>query len=231
MPSLDGYETFIGMDPAIIGDYFGIAVHILPSEIPEDTDTWQPLLVHLGKLQKGTYSSTWDEINRGVLARYGSFRSLNIDYTNEKTLADFLEGKYGKERVKKTPFTKGESGTKMQMAQVAKAFLENGYAFPDHARIQNPKVRDNVRALKQQIVNEQVLLNPDGSVKFEHKGRHNDLLHAWMLSLAVANEYMVSRLGADAVPVIGPVRGKGPRGIADYRPVLDRHGLSPGDYR
>lgn len=213
MTSIDDYELFIGMDPAIIGDYFGIAVHALPMEIPEDITTWMPLLIYLGKLQKGNYSSTWDELTQGVLSKFQNFRALNIDYTNEKTLADRLEESYGEDRIKKTPFTKGEAGTKMQMAQTAKTFLDNGYKFPDHTKIKNPIILDNVRTLKQQIITEQILLNPDGSIKFEHKGKHNDLLHAWMLSLDVTNEYMVSKLGSDGIFVGGPVHGKyKPRG-------------------
>lgn len=206
MTSLDDYELFIGMDPAIIGDYFGISVHALPNEVPEDTTTWLPLLIYLGKLQKGNYSSTWDELTKGVLSKYQNFRAINIDYTNEKTLADRLEEAYGEDRVKKTPFTKGEAGTKMQMAKTSKMFLDNGYTFPDHNKINNPILRDNVRTLKQQIINEQILLNPDGSIKFEHKGKHNDLLHAWMLSLDITNEFMVSKLGG-GLPVIGPLHG------------------------
>lgn len=222
------YVLFIGMDPAIIGDYFGIAVHALPAEIPKDKP-WLPLLVKLIKLQKGNYSSTWEQLTEGTLARYLDFRVINIDYTNEKTLADFLEEKYGEDRIKKTPFTKGEAGTKMQMAKSSKTFLDNGYNFPDHNKIANPMERDNIRTLKQQIINEQILLNPDGSIKFEHKGKHNDLLHAWMLSLDVTMQYMISKLGG-GMPVIGPVRKKAPRGIADYKLVLNKRGLSVNDF-
>ena len=222
--SYKDYELFIGMDPAIVGDYFGIAVHKLPADIPEGKP-WMPLLIKLIKLQKGKYSSTWDELTKGVLSKYADFRVINIDYTNEKTLADFLEEKYGEDRVKKTPFTKGESGTKMQMAKSSKNFLDTGYNFPDHTKIANPMERDNIRTLKQQIVNEQILLNPDGSIKFEHKGKHNDLLHAWMLSLDVTMEYMMNKLGG-GMPVMGPVPKKKPRSIADYRLILNKHGLS-----
>lgn len=219
MHSLDDYELFIGMDPAIIGDYFGIAIHALPNEIPDDTTTWLPYLIYLGKLQKGNYSTTWDELTKGVLSKYQNFRAINIDYTNEKTLSDRLEESYGEDRVKKTPFTKGESGTKMQMAKTSKAFLDNGYNFPDHTKIDNPIFRDNIRTLKQQIITEQILLNPDGSIKFQHKGKHNDLLHAWMLSLDITNEYMVSKLGSDGIFVGGPIRQNR---LNSYRPDYKR---------
>jgi len=217
----DKYELFIGMDPAIVGDYFGIAVHALPIEIPEDVSTWMPRLIDLHKLQKGKYSSTWDELQSGVLSKFEGFKVINIDYTNEKTLADFLEEKYGEDRIKKTPFTKGEAGTKMQMAKSSKSFLDNGYTFPDHTKIDNPIKRDNIRTLKQQIINEQILLNPDGSIKFQHKGKHNDLLHAWMLSLDVTMQYMVYKLGGGGITFMGPVRKKVPRSIADYKKDSD----------
>jgi len=225
---IDDYELFIGMDPAIIGDYFGIAVHALPMEIPEDKP-WMPLLIKLIKLQKGDYKSTWENLTQGVLSKYITFRAINIDYTNEKTLADFLEDKYGEDKIKKTPFTKGEAGTKMQMAKTSKSFLDNGYNFPDHNKISNPVERDNIRTLKQQIINEQILLNPDGSIKFEHKGKHNDLLHAWMLSLSITEEYMISKLGG-GLPFMGPVQKKKPRGIEDYRLILNKRGLSSNDF-
>jgi len=32
------------------------------------------------------------------------------------------------------------------------------------------------------------------------------------------------------MPVMGPVRKKQPKSIADYRLVLNKHGLSPNDY-
>ena len=227
--SIEDYELFIGMDPAIVGDYFGIAVHVLPRKIPEDTTQWMPLLVKLMKLQKGNYSSTWEQLTEGILSKYQTFRALNIDYTNEKTLADFLEEKYGDDRIKKTPFTKGEAGTKMQMAKSSKAFLDNGYNFPDHNKIENPVERDNIRTLKQQIINEQILLNPDGSIKFEHKGKHNDLLHAWMLSLDVTMEYMINKLGSGGEIVMGPVRKKASSRLEDHRLTLNKRGLSSND--
>ena len=216
------------MDPAIVGDFFGIAVHALPAEMPEKKP-WMPLLIKLMKLQKGDYKSTWTQLTEGLLSKYVDFKVINIDYTNEKTLADFLEDKYGEDRIKKTPFTKGEAGTKMQMAKSSKTFLDNGYNFPDHNRIINPVERDNIRTLKQQIINEQILLNPDGSIKFEHKGKHNDLLHAWMLSLAATEEYMINKLGG-GLPVMGPVQKKKPRSIADYTLILNSRGLSSSDF-
>lgn len=216
------------MDPAIIGDYFGICVHALPVVIPDDKP-WMPLLIKLATLQKGNYDTTWDELNNGILSKYKNFKALNIDYTNEKTLADFLEEKYGEDRILKTPFTKGESGTKMQMAQSAKKLLDNGYSFPDHNKIEDPIERNNIRTLKQQIINEQIIINPDGSIKFQHKGKHNDLLHAWMLSLDVTMQYMINRLGKSEYVVAGPLKRKHPRTLADYKLKLNKRGLSPFD--
>lgn len=228
--NIEDYELFIGMDPAIVGDYFGICVHALPRVIPNDKKTWMPLLIKLIKLQKGSYNSTWEELTNGILSKYSSFRALNIDYTNEKTLSDFLEEKYGDDRVKKTPFTKGESGTKMQMAKSSKTFLDNGYNFPNHNKIDDPIERDNIRTLKQQIINEQILLNSDGSIKFEHKGKHNDLLHAWMLSLDITYQYMTSKLGRSIIHRGGPIIQKQQSFIYDHL-TLDHRGLSTADYR
>lgn len=222
------YHLFIGMDPAIIGDFFGICVHALPKIIPTGK-AWLPLLIKLTTLQKGNYDSTWQELNDGVLSKYRNFKALNIDYTNEKTLADFLEEKYGERRILKTPFTKGEAGTKMQIAKSSKQLLDNGYAFPDHNRIEDPIERNNIRTLKQQIVNEQIIINSDGSIKFEHKGKHNDLLHAWMLSLDVTMQYMINRLGRGGEIIAGPIQKKPPRTMADYPVNLNKRGLSSWD--
>lgn len=226
--NIEDYVLFIGMDPAIISDYFGICVHALPAIIPTDKP-WMPLLIKLTTLQKGNYDTTWEELNNGILSKYKNFKALNIDYTNEKTLADFLEEKYGENRILKTPFTKGESGTKMQMAQSAKKLLDNGYSFPDHNKIEDPIERNNIRTLKQQIINEQIIINPDGSIKFQHKGKHNDLLHAWMLSLDVTMQYMINRLGKSEYIVAGPIRRKLPRTLADYKLQLNKRGLSAFD--
>lgn len=221
------YLLFIGMDPAIIGDFFGICIHALPKVIPNDK-AWMPLLIKLTTLRKGNYDTTWNELNNGILSKYKNFKALNIDYTNEKTLADFLEEKYGKDRIKKTPFTKGESGTKMQIAQSSKKLLDNGYLFPDHNKIDDPIEKNNIRTLKQQIINEQVLINADGSIKFAHKGKHNDLLHAWMLSLDITMQYMIYRLGKTGIHIGGAMITREVSLLDGL--TLDNHGLTLQDY-
>jgi len=198
------YWLFGGGDPAVFGDYFGICIHALPKKRPKDKP-WLPFLIKLTKMQGKSYKMIWDELQTGTMERYKHFKRFNFDYTNEKTLTDFLESKFGDRRIKKTPFTKGESGTKMQMAQSAKKFLDSGYTFPDHNQIEDPVERDNIRTLKTQIINEQVVLNTDGSIKFQHKGKHNDLLHAWMLSLDITMEYILERQGMKGIHIGGSI--------------------------
>ena len=62
--SIDDYILFIGMDPAIIGDYFGICVHALPAVIPTGKP-WIPLLIKLATLQNVNYDTTWTKLNKG----------------------------------------------------------------------------------------------------------------------------------------------------------------------
>ena len=197
--------TFIGMDPALKGDFFGICIHELTRNRPNDNTPWMPRLKKLIKLQADNYVAMWDALNGGVLARYNDFYMLNIDYSNEKTIADFLEEKYGERKIIKTPFTKGESGSKMMLAQDSLQMLQSGYEMPDHHKIPNPTERENIRTLKQQMVQEEITLNPDGSIKFRHKGKHNDLLHAWMLSLSAVRRYILSMQGAGGTTVCGPL--------------------------
>jgi len=190
------YILFGGADPAIFGDYFGICIHALPKQRPKDTP-WLPFLIKLTKMHGTSYKTIWDELQSGTMAKYRHFKVFNFDYTNEKTLTDFMEDKFGESRIKKTPFTKGEAGSKMRLAQNSKKFLDSGYAFPDHNKIADPVERDNIRMLKNQIINEQIVFNTDGSIKFQHKGKHNDLLHAWMLSLDVVMEYILKMQGLE----------------------------------
>lgn len=199
------YKLFIGMDPALQGDYFGVAIHALPLIKPKNKP-WLPFLLRLIKLQAKNYSDIWNALNSGVLETYNYFYKLQIDYTNEKTIADFLEEKYGESRIIKTPFTKGEAGSKMRLAQNSLKLLQSGYNFPDHTKIPDVVESDNVKALKTQIINEEVVFNPDGSVKFRHKGKHNDLLHAWMLSLDEVMKFMLGSQGTDGIIIGGPLK-------------------------
>ena len=196
------FLLFIGMDPALQGDYFGVCIHALPKK-KKTTEIWIPYLLKLFKLQATDYKAMWDALNQGVMYNYRNFYQINIDYTNEKTLADFLADKYGESRVVKTPFTKGEAGSKMQMAQSALQFLNSGYTLPDQHKITNPAEAENIKILKRQIISEEVTFNPDGSIKFKHKGAHNDLLHAWMLSLDIVRQYMLTRQGRTLLHVGG----------------------------
>ena len=211
--------TFIGMDPALKGDFFGICVHELTRNRPNDNTPWMPRLKKLIKLQADNYVAMWDALNGGVLARYRDFYMLNIDYSNEKTIADFLEEKYGERKITKTPFTKGESGSKMKIAQDTLQLLNSGYKFPDHHKIPNPEARENIRILKQQLVQEEIVINPDGSIKFRHKGKHNDLLHAWMLSLSSTREYMLAMQGSGGPTICGSLVNRG------YSPSLSSSSL------
>lgn len=214
----------------MFGDYFGICIHALPVIPPKDK-TWMPFLIKLTKLQGDSYKTIWDELQNGILKKYNGFRVFNFDYTNEKTLTDFMEDKFGESRIKKTPFTKGEAGTKMRMAQNSKKFLDSGYNFPDHHKIQDPVERENIRILKTQIINEQVVFNPDGSIKFQHKGKHNDLLHAWMLSLDVVMEYILEKEGMTGYRAGGRAFQNVPSSsIIDAIPILDKYGLEITDF-
>jgi len=200
--NLSDYLIFIGLDPALggatgKGDFLGIGVHVLPKRKPVNAP-WVPFLTKLFKLKSKTYKTMWDNLTNtnGALYPYRNFFSMQVDYTTEKTIGDFLEDKYDESRVIKTPFTKGETGSKMRIANSSLTFLKSGYTFPDHTMIEDPVERENIRELKKQIVNEEIVLNADGSVKFRHKGPHNDLLHAWMLSLDECLKYVVSKQGS-----------------------------------
>ena len=209
--TLGDYLIFIGLDPALggatgKGDFLGIAVHVLPKKKPLNRP-WLPFLVKLFKLKAGSYKTMWHNLTdpNGALYPYRSFYRMQVDYTTEKMLGDFLESKFGETRVIKTPFTKGESGSKMRLANSSLSFLKSGYAFPDHNLIEDPDERDNIRQLKKQIVNEELVLNPDGSAKFRHKGPHNDLLHGWMLSLDECLKFVLSKQGQSGEYVGSPM--------------------------
>ena len=223
------YILFGGADPAVFGDYFGICLHALPKKRPLNKP-WLPFLIKLTKMQGDSYKMIWDEFQEGTMKRYKHFKAFNFDYTNEKTLTDFMEAKFGEDRIKKTPFTKGESGTKMRIAQNSKKFLDSGYNFPDHNKIEDPVERDNIRTLKQQIINEQVVFNADGSIKFQHKGKHNDLLHAWMLSLDVTMEYILEQQGLGGPYLCGPIKRRESPDLSRARLILNKKGLAPSDY-
>lgn len=203
----DDYRLFIGADPALQGDYFGVCIHMLEYNRPE-SGVWIPKLLRVFKMQAPNYATMWKALNAGILSDYSHFYKLQIDYTNEKTMADFLEEKFGESRIVKTPFTKGESGTKMQLAQNALKMLKSGYRFPNYTAIKDPVESNNIKQLEIQIMNEEIKLNPDGSISFKHKGEHNDLLHAWMLSLDECAKYMMLAQGDEFGILGGPLSRK-----------------------
>jgi hypothetical protein len=162
-----------GLDPASKNDFFGVVCH----ELPDGSGTI-PRLVAINQLQF-SYDKVLSYLNDNLFKRYPP-NYIVVDYSNEKTLSDILETKYGK-RVEKITFS---NQNKQMLKEDGLAILKQGYEFPPINGISNPQAAAYVSTLDKQLKSEQLLATATDKPTFDHPpGQHNDLAIAWELSI------------------------------------------------
>jgi len=171
-----------GEDPASQNDFFGIAIHEMPSPTRQDPKPI-PLLRDVYALNHTSFDKII-EFHTQILFKKFPPTLMVFDCTNERTFTDLMENRFGKSRVAKVNFSAGTSGTKKMLKDDGLSILKQGYTFPNPASIKDPAKAELVRELIEQLKHEEMLLTPSGKESFDHPtGRHNDMGIAWELSI------------------------------------------------
>ena len=171
-----------GEDPASQDDFFGIAIHEMPSPTRE-TPKPVPKLRDLYKLNHTSFDKIIEFHTKELFRKFPP-SLIVIDYTNERTFTDIMENRFGKSRISKINFSSGISGTKKMLKDDGLSILKQGYRFPNPANILDSAKSQLVRELIEQLKHEEMKLIQSGRESFDHPtGRHNDLSTAWELSI------------------------------------------------
>ncbi len=180
---------FYGIDPASTVDYFGVVIHGLgdPSETP-----WMPRLADLYRLPHGKYKDSLAFLVDVLFKKFPPFK-LRIDITKAPYLGETVLDMFGEDIVMAKNFSNvGNSNTKFEMKQVGMQFLTDGYTFPNHNKIRevNRHKADILLSLETEMLHEMTKMTSAGRLSFDSpSGKHNDMVHAWEMSLVEVIEY------------------------------------------
>ncbi len=182
---------FYGIDPASTVDYFGVVIHGLPPPPRNDTP-WQPRLADLYRLPHGRYKDSLAFLVNTLFKQFPPFK-LRIDITKAPYLGETILEMFGEQVVTAKNFSNvGNSNTKFEMKQVGMQFLTDGYTFPNHNKIRevNGHKADILLSLETEMLHEMTKMTSAGRLSFDSpSGKHNDLVHAWEMSLVEVIEY------------------------------------------
>lgn len=203
---------FHGIDPASKGDYYVDVVHLLTHKPTSNTEVqakdfkWNPFLVDIIRLKKRDPNEIMDI----QIRQFNKFPPMfaTIDSSREDFLASALQRKYGETRIIPMKFQNvGSSNTKFQLKQLGFAYIDAGYEWPDYALVEKryPRFAKLLRLLKKEMMHEQQKSTETGRVTFSHPiGKHNDLVHAWEMSLNSVMTYQKKNLGFEKRGVDNP---------------------------
>lgn len=204
---------FAGIDPATQNDYFGICIHALfqkPRNLQferAEIFKWTPYLVDMFRLRKRDPMDMTDILIR-IFNKYPP-TFCTIDSTREEFLANALVRKYGDTRIIPMKFANvGQMNTKFKLKQIGYAYIEAGYDWPDEAALEKlnmPRFSKLVRILRKEMLLEMVEYTETQRVTFKHPiGKHNDLVHAWEMSLNSVMTLQQKMLGFEKRSGSGP---------------------------
>ena len=194
---------FIGIDPATQNDYFTIATHLLTekpkgnTQVKAEDFSWLPFLVSLVRMKKRDPNEMMDI----VIRHFNHFPPtyVTIDKTREEFLTAGLIRKYGETKIIPMHFGNvGSMNTKFQLKQIGYSYIHAGYQWPPAAEIEktHPVQAKLIRLLRKEMMHEQVKFTETDRVTFSHPvGKHNDLVHAWEMSLNSVMEFQKKNLG------------------------------------
>ena len=182
---------FIGLDPAVKVDNFGIVVHGLFPKPNGDT-MWNPFIREVFEIDHDNFTEIISWI-QNYLFQYFPPRYAIIDATRDTPTAEEMEAKYGDTRVKAMTMT---NSINYELKQNAYQFLEQGYAFPNTAIMKDKIKARNIAELQVQALHERIIWTEDNRPKFTHPpGKHNDLDRAWEMSLKAVRDFQLGRIG------------------------------------
>jgi hypothetical protein len=199
------FGLFHGIDPATKNDYYTDVIHVLyekPKSIAHKDASefnWNPFLVKIARIkQKNLDPNEILDMQIRIFNRYPP-TYVTIDATREEFLSAALIRKYGQSRIKALKFSNsGTSNTKFGLKQLGYAYIKGGYEWPDIYRLEktHPRYAKLIRILKKEMMSEQVEYTENGRITFNHPiGKHNDLVHAWEMSLDAVMQFQKKNLG------------------------------------
>jgi hypothetical protein len=173
-----------GLDPASKNDYFGVVVHEMDfNQVPQ--------LRYINQVTHTDFDTSFNFLMNDLRLQFPPTR-IGVDYTNEKSLSDMMQKKLGEKRVTLNVFSNSFKG---QMKDDGLAILKQGYKFPNPKNL-DAKTGEMIKKLVKQLQSEQIVSTGTGMIRFDHpEGEHNDLVHAWELSIHECVKLMFRKPG------------------------------------
>ena len=129
-PNLEKLRTarwFIGLDPAVKVDFFGVVIHGLFPK-PKDQTLWNPFLSRVYEIDHDNFTEILQWVKEKLFA-YFPPKYCIVDATRDTPSAEDLVQKYGDYRINALTVT---NSTNYELKQIGYGFLTNGYHCPKH---------------------------------------------------------------------------------------------------
>jgi hypothetical protein len=187
-----------GVDPARERDYHTIVINGISSRKKEP---WLPRLRDLFRVKKVDYIINLNFMIKDLAPKYPP-AIIHVDSTRDPTFAEIIQRKFGKNRVNAYHFANaGNTNTKFELKLIGKAYINQGYTFPDvDTLLRLNKISADkaflVRELKTEALREIAKLTKNDRITFDQP-KHNDLVHGWEMSLKGIMEIQKGRIGAN----------------------------------
>ena len=213
-PNLEKLRTarwFIGLDPAVKVDFFGVVIHGLFPK-PKDQTLWNPFLSRVYEIDHDNFTEILQWVKEKLFA-YFPPKYCIVDATRDTPSAEDLVQKYGDYRINALTVT---NSTNYELKQIGYGFLTNGYRWPNTTLVRDQTMGRAIAELQLQCLHERVDYTEDNRLKFTHPpGQHNDLNRAWEMSLKAVRMFMEGKIGSPPyskndsyfIPIIRKKRG------------------------
>ena len=210
---------FIGLDPAVKVDYYGVIVHGLWPR-PDDGSPWMPWLARAYNIKHDSFTDIMHWLKKTLFEAFPP-TAVVIDATRDTPSAEDLIQTYGHYRIKDLKIT---NKTNRELKATGLKFMKDGYKWPINEKIRDNDQKTAVMVLHMQCIQERVLYTRDNQEKFEHPpGEHNDLNRAWEMSLMSVAEFQAGKLGGGSTGFTMGFKGGGKyEKMGRFKPVLRR---------
>lgn len=185
------YLWFPGIDPARDRDYLTVVINGLPAT---RSSPWLPALRDIYRYKKKSLTGVLQWLVNDLFKKFPPTIGY-VDETHDPTFAEVLVQRFPN-RLNPLRFgNAGATNTKLDLKLIGRDMLSNGYTFPDVGALlrENRIAADKaylVTELKEEALREVTKLTTNDRITFDHpEGKHNDLVHAWEMSLKAVVEF------------------------------------------
>ena len=182
---------FPGLDPATKVDYFGLTIHGLNPR-PADGSAWMPFLRGTWQIQHKSYTDLIQWLRHEVFEAMPPTHGI-MDSTTDIMVAQEIERVFGSTMIN----TRAMSNTgNWQLKQVGWRYLQDGYRFPNTAKMKDREMAQNIKDLKVQCLEQYMVRTPGQKISFVHPPKkHDDLNRSWEMSLLAVYEFQQGSIG------------------------------------